>query len=221
LSGLHRQRSTTPSFVNHSPRHFEITSVSPSYPSMMFGRRNGVSRSAGPLHTDATIAQVTSAVEWDSIRYSPSCSILGKDAIKIEEEPSSEVSASRPVSWSTHRDRTDQAPYVPAKDVGNMMTSTSLLGLPQNNDSAQLAFFLKTTGPSAPHRRPTKVEEPKPGVDAPKKVLQFLKRRLKRSKKTWLGAHRTWATICVRTVHLTYDLAGLIANRCYETEAAC
>ncbi|KAK5703543.1 hypothetical protein LTR17_022022, partial [Elasticomyces elasticus] len=122
------------------------------------------------------------------VPYLPSCSILGKDAIKIEEEPSSEVSASRPGSWSIHCDCTDQAPYFPAKDVGNMMTSTSLFGLPQNNGSAQLAFFLKTTGP---HRRPTKVEEPKPDVDAPKKVLQFFKPRLKRSKKTWLGAHQT------------------------------
>ncbi|KAK3615833.1 hypothetical protein LTR22_027279 [Elasticomyces elasticus] len=158
----------------------------------MFGRRNGVSRSAGPLHTDAAMAQATSDIEWDSVRYLPSCSILGKDAIMIEEEPSSEVYASRPDSWSIHCDRTDQAPYVPAKDIGNMMTSTSLFGLPQNNDSAQLAFFLKTTGPSAPHRRPTKVEESKPGVDAPKKVLQFFKLRLKRSKKTCPGAHQTF-----------------------------
>ncbi|KAK3614268.1 hypothetical protein LTR56_027364 [Elasticomyces elasticus] len=175
----------------------------------MFGRRNAVSKSAGPLHTDAAMVQATSGVEWDPVRYLPSCSILGKDAIKIEEEPSSKVSASRPDSWSIHCDRANQAPYVTGKDVGNMMTSTRLFALPQNNDSAQLAFFLKTTGPSTSHRRPTKVEEPKPGVDAPKKMLQFFKLRPKRSKKTWLGAHRTWATICVRTLHLTYDLAGL------------
>ncbi|KAK5716007.1 hypothetical protein LTR15_009832 [Elasticomyces elasticus] len=156
----------------------------------MFRRHNGMGISAGPPYTEATMGQATSGVERDSIRQQPSCSIVREDSIKIEEEPNSDYSPSRPDSFSIHCDRTDQAPYVLSDDADNMMTSTSLLGLPRNNDSARLAFFLKTTGPIAPHRRPSKAERPKPGVATRKKALHFFKLRSKQSKKTFVGAHQ-------------------------------
>lgn len=187
LSGLHRRHSNAPSFANHS--------TSP----MMFGRRDGVKRSAGSLHADATMARATSGVEWDPACCSPSYYFAAKDAPEIEVEPSIEISASLPDSCfipdscSILRDCTNQVPYVPAPS--NTTMSTSQLGLPRNNEFKQLAFFLETTGPSPPHRRTVKAKKLKANVDAPNKVLQLLKLRLKRSEKTWPGAHQTCVAI--------------------------
>ncbi|KAK1825186.1 hypothetical protein LTR12_000475 [Friedmanniomyces endolithicus] len=167
----------------------------------MFGQRcDGKSLALGPAYKKETaMGQATSGVERESSssssephRHQPSITtIVQEDSIQqIDEEPSSPCyPQSRPDScWSIHCDRTDQAPYSLGKHTGEMMTSTSLLGLPRKNPSADLAFFLQTTGPVAPHRRPSKAEHrPRSGVATPtKKALHFLKLRPRRAKKTFV-----------------------------------
>lgn len=138
---------------------------------------------AGPPYNDTAMGQGTSALERESARHRPSIgAIVREDSIHIEEEPSSDVS--RPDSWSIHCDRTDQAPY----HDGEMTTATSLQGMPKGNELREMAWFLKNTGPSAPHRRPSKAERPR-AATAPKKALNFLKLRPRRSKKAIVTAH--------------------------------
>ncbi len=200
LSGLHRRHPTAPSFVNHTPRHFEITAPSPpaQFPEMFGQRCDGKSLALGPAYKKETaMGQATSGVERESSSSEPGhhqpsiTTIVREDSIQqIDEEPSSPCcTQSRPDScWSIHCDRTDQAPYALGKHAGEMMTSTSLLGLPRKNPSADLAFFLQTTGPVAPHRRPSKAEHRlRSGVATPtKKALHFLKLRPRRAKKTFV-----------------------------------
>ncbi|KAK3110776.1 hypothetical protein LTR53_014585 [Teratosphaeriaceae sp. CCFEE 6253] len=146
----------------------------------MFGRSTaGVGVDAGTSYSGTTMGQETSAFERESIKLEPSIgTIVREDSIQIEEESSSDF-------WSIHCDRTDQAPY----GDGEMMTSTSLLGLPMKNETRELAFFLKTTGPCAPHRRPSKAERPSRGTAAPKRALNFLRLRPRRSQKAILPPH--------------------------------
>ncbi|KAK0889641.1 hypothetical protein LTR91_026398 [Friedmanniomyces endolithicus] len=165
----------------------------------MFGQRcDGKSLALGPAYEkEIAMGQATSGVERESSSSEPGhhqpsiTTIVREDSIQqIDEEPSSPCcTQSRPDScWSIHCDRTDQAPYALGKHAGEMMTSTSLLGLPRKNPSADLAFFLQTTGPVAPHRRPSKAEHrPRSGVATPtKKALHFLKLRPRRAKKTFV-----------------------------------
>ncbi|KAK1046177.1 hypothetical protein LTS16_006089 [Friedmanniomyces endolithicus] len=165
----------------------------------MFGQRcDGKSLALGPAYKKETaMGQATSGVERESSSSEPGhhqpsiTTIVREDSIQqIDEEPSSPCcTQSRPDScWSIHCDRTDQAPYALGKHAGEMMTSTSLLGLPRKNPSADLAFFLQTTGPVAPHRRPSKAEHRlRSGVATPtKKALHFLKLRPRRAKKTFV-----------------------------------
>ncbi|KAK0292663.1 hypothetical protein LTR35_000694 [Friedmanniomyces endolithicus] len=165
----------------------------------MFGQRcDGKSLALGPAYKKETaMGQATSGVERESSSSEPGhhqpsiTTTVREDSIQqIDEEPSSPCcTQSRPDScWSIHCDRTDQAPYALGKHAGEMMTSTSLLGLPRKNPSADLAFFLQTTGPVAPHRRPSKAEHrPRSGVATPtKKALHFLKLRPRRAKKTFV-----------------------------------
>lgn len=132
---------------------------------------------AGPLYVNAVMGQAPSASQRDHVRET-SLQITARHDIDIEESEQ----PSRPDSWSLHYDRTDQAPY--STGVPNtMMTQTSLLNLPKGNPSRDLAFFLTTTGPSPPHRRPSKVEEhPRRGVSNPKNALRFLRLGHKRSQ---------------------------------------
>ncbi|KAK1064673.1 hypothetical protein LTR74_008525 [Friedmanniomyces endolithicus] len=165
----------------------------------MFGQRcDGKSLALGPAYEEEiAMGQATSGVERESSSSEPGhhqpgiTTIVRENSIQpIDEEPSSPCcTQSRPDScWSIHCDRTDQAPYALGKHAGEMMTSTSLLGLPRKNPSADLAFFLQTTGPVAPHRRPSKAEHrPRSGVATPtKKALHFLKLRPRRAKKTFV-----------------------------------
>ncbi|KAK0259361.1 hypothetical protein LTR35_018098 [Friedmanniomyces endolithicus] len=118
--------------------------------------------------------------------HQPSVTIVQEDSIQIEKEVSVDCVQSRQDScWSLHCDRTDQAPYTLSKHAGETMTSTTLLGLPRENPSADLAFFFRTTGPVVPHRRPSKAEHrPGSGVVIPaKKALHFLKLWPGQSKK--------------------------------------
>lgn len=125
----------------------------------------------------------------------PSVTIVQEDSIQIEKEASVDCVQSRQDScWSLHCDRTDQAPYTLSKHAGETMTSTTLLGLPRENPSADLAFFFRTTGPVAPHRRPGKAEHrPSSGVVIPaKKALHFLKLWPGQSKKKFVAPYDRW-----------------------------
>lgn len=106
---------------------------------------------AGPLYVNAVMGQAPLNARRDNARKT-SLQITARHDIEIEES----TQPSRPDSWSMHYDRTDQAPYSSCiRD--NMMTQTSLLKLPKENPSRELAFFLRTTGPTAPHRLPSKI----------------------------------------------------------------
>ncbi|KAK4548282.1 hypothetical protein LTR36_010152 [Oleoguttula mirabilis] len=161
LSGLHR-RHPAPAFINHTPKEFEITPLSPSQSPEMFGH-TGLAVGAGPLYTNAIMGQAPSAVERENLRKASS-TILREDSIHIEEESGE---ASRPDSWSMHYDCTNQAPIKAA--------------------SHDLAFFLRTTGPTASHRRPSKNEHPRRALA--ENALRFLKKAQKRPTTPVITAH--------------------------------
>ncbi|KAI7092516.1 hypothetical protein KC352_g40262, partial [Hortaea werneckii] len=176
LSGQHRRHPLrTPAFVDHTPKEFEIVSISPSQSPEIFGSSNMPLKISLP-YSNSIMGQGSSVLERDGARK-PSGSILREDSIKIEEETGD---VSRPDSWSIHCARTDQAPYLTGKrqkdDDDDMNTTTSLPRVPRDNASHDLAFFLRTTGPTAPHRRPSKVEHPGRAA-APKTALRFFKRQ--------------------------------------------
>ena len=133
----------------------------------MFGP-TGMAIGAGPLCVNAIMGQAPSATERNNAHMANS-TILREDSLRIEEFEKT----SWPDSWSMHFDCTSQAPYsIENKD--EMMTLTSLPRLPSDNPSADLAFFLRTTGPTAPHRRPGKIDVRKVAA-SPKNALRFLK----------------------------------------------
>lgn len=175
LSGQHRRHPLrTPTFVDHTPKEFEIIPINPSQSPEIFGSSNMPLKIALP-YSNSIMGQGPSVLERDGARK-PSGSILREDSIKIEEETGD---VSRPDSWSIHCARTDQAPYLTGKrqkDDDDMNTTTSLPRVPRDNASHDLAFFLRTTGPTAPHRRPSKVEHPGRAA-APKTALRFFKRQ--------------------------------------------
>jgi hypothetical protein len=131
---------------------------------------------AGPLYTNAVMGTAPSAQQREDVRKASS-TILRQDSIKVELSheihPPFVEQESRPDSL--HYARTDQPPYVKSVD-DKMMTQTSLLHLPKANASHDLAYFLKTTGPNAPNRRPKKVDDhPRRAMSASKNVLKWLK----------------------------------------------
>ena len=136
---------------------------------------------AGPSYTNAVMGQAPSAVEREKARKASS-SILRQDCIQIEVSDSYSPSG----SWSMHFDRTDQAPYS-SKDDNNekdddMMTQNSLLCPNPAMQSYKLAQFLRTTGPTAPHRRPSKLDRPRTAVYRTRNALRFLKLKQRRSR---------------------------------------
>ena len=114
-------------------------------------RSNEMTIGAGPLYTNAVMGQAPSAAARELARKESSV-ILRRDSIQIEESSN----ASRPDSWSVHYDCTDQAPYSTIWD-GRGRGRASSLHLPPENPSHDLALFLRLTGPTAPHRRPSQL----------------------------------------------------------------
>jgi len=170
-----------PRFVDHTPRHFDITVLSPSHPPEMFGP-------AG-MALPSVMGQLPSATEVESVRKpsTTSTTIVREYSIHVEEE-----GVSRPDSWSMHYDSTDQAPYAVPED-DKMMTSTNILHVPKENPSHDLAFFLRTTGPTAPHRRPSKVEHQRRAIVAPQRALRFLRIGQRRLSAVRTG-HDKWVS---------------------------
>jgi hypothetical protein len=195
LSAHPHRRTPAPGFLDHTPRGFEITaSVSPSQPSdMLFSGtadKGMAALGAGPLYTNAVMGQAPSAQQREDVRKASS-TILRKDSIKVESDeihPPFAEQDSRPDSL--HYARTDQPPYVKSGADDKMMTQTSLLHLPKANASHDLAYFLKTTGPNAPNRRPKKVDDhPRRAMSASKNVLKWLKVGQRRPFAPVEGAH--------------------------------
>ena len=126
---------------------------------------------AGPLYTKAIMGQGPSAAEREHARKASS-TILREDSFRVEE--SENVSLAD--SWSMHFDCTTQAPYSP---VGRE-TKVPRADLPQGsreNPMYELAKFLRESGPLAPHRRPSKIENPSRAIARRNRALQFLKLR--------------------------------------------
>ena len=142
----------------------------------------GMAFGAGPLYTRAVMGQGPSAAEREHARKASS-TILREDSIYVEESDNT----SQPDLWSMHYDCTSQAPYSPRPN-DQMMTQASLLHLPKENASHDLAFFLRTTGPTAPHRRPSKIESPRRAVAGRKDALRFLKIKQKRRQAPFVTA---------------------------------
>lgn len=183
LSGVPR-RNPGPSFANHTPRAWEITAMNPSqFPtsSDVFGP---TVRTVG----SATImGQGSSRTERDNIR-DDSSTIFRQDSIQQTEEGSQYTLPlfDTDDASTNHYHCTSQAHYTNsntstdtrlahgiANDNDKMMTQTSLSRLPRENASHDLAFFLRTTGPTAPHRKPSQVDGPRRTVSAPKKLRFF------------------------------------------------
>jgi hypothetical protein len=197
LSAHQHRRTPIPAFIDHTPRlawDYEITApASPSQSPDMFSGAAGLGMaalSAGPLYTNAVMGQAPSAQQREDLRKASS-TILREDSIKVELHDDIHASFgeqdSRPDSL--HYARTDQPPYVKSID-DKMMTQTSLLHLPKGNASHDLAYFLKTTGPNAPSRRPRKVEDhPRRAMSASKNVLRWLKVGQRRPTASVTDAH--------------------------------
>lgn len=185
LSGLHR-RHPAPAFINHTPKDFEITSLDPSLSSeLFFAGPTGMAVGAAPFYTEDNMGQAPSAVEREALRKASS-TILREDSIVQTEEDCG--SYSRPDSWSMHHTCTNQAPYSdPTKDM--MMTQESLLRASKANTSHDLAYFLRTTGPTAPHRRPSKLSHSKRGAATSKQPFRFLKMVPRRPTDPVVRAH--------------------------------
>jgi hypothetical protein len=186
LSANLQRRKPAPALLNHTPRTYEISA--PFSPSQ-FPDGAADMFSAGPSYTNAMMGQAPSAQQREAARKASS-SILREDSIHVECEQSvvDEAERDRPDSWSMHHDCTNQAPYSTRLE-NQMITQSSALRLPKNNESRDLAFFLATTGPTAPHRRPSKLVHPRKAPSAPKHALKFFKFGQRRAPASVTGAH--------------------------------
>ena len=160
-------------FVGHRHRPHEITASGSSQAGPEMIGPTGMAFRAGPLYTNAIMGQAPSVTEREQARKA-SCTIRREDSIHVEESENT----SRPESWSIHFDCTNQAPYQ-SEPTSKMMTQSSLPRLLKENASHDLAFFLRTTGPTAPHRRASKVERQQRAAPTPKNALRFLRIRQK------------------------------------------
>lgn len=195
LSAHPHRRAAAPAFLDHTPREFEITApVNFSRPPDTLADTSDMGMGiaalgAGPLYTDAIMGQTPSAQQREQMRKASS-TILREDSIKVEcsddvHNPFGEQE-SRPDSL--HYARMDQPPYARSSD--RVMTPASHMSLRKEFASHDLAFFLKTTGPNPPSRRPRKVEDrPRRAVSASKNVLKWLKVGQRRPSASVAEAH--------------------------------
>jgi hypothetical protein len=185
LSAARHRRNPAPSFTNHTPRVWEITPVDSSqslpYSADMFGlgREPGSSIGAGTVYSTASsviMGQNPSSATVhepprETRRQPSTTTILREDTIHqtfercpdlARSNPEPTVPLSRPDSWtiqyacSNHTPDASHPPSDTAVRPRKMNTETSLRRLPKGNPSHDLAFFLSTTGPTEPHRRPSK-----------------------------------------------------------------
>lgn len=172
------RRNPGPTFTNHTPRAWEITAVDPS----QFPISSDVFGPTGMNVGSASImGQSPSRTQRDDTR-DVSSTIFRQDSIQQTEEESHYISPSFRTD-SIHYTHTSQAPnngsiearfaHDTAIDNDKMMTQTSLSRLPRENASHDLAFFLRTTGPTAPHVGSSRARNPRRTLSAPKKLRFF------------------------------------------------
>lgn len=188
----HRHKAST-AFLDHTPRPYEIrTTLKPLHSSDVDSKSDTASMgfAAGPLYTNAIMGQIPSAQQREDLRKASS-TIFREDSIKVEllDDVNTADDLSRQDSFSIHHACTDQAPYTNDRD-DEMMTQNSLLVMPRKAASHDLAQFLRTTGPMAPHRRPSKVDRSKRSAAKPKNVLNMFKSGHRRPTESVTNAHR-------------------------------
>jgi len=157
----------------------------PSQSPVMFAAA-GMAVASGPLYTNTIMGQSTSAfqrgrddgLELDHGRAREKYGVAGTcspaNSIIVRREASLD-------SFSLNHTDSTQAPYTTTNN-GKMMTSASMLRLPRNDVTRELTDFFRCYGPTEPHRRPSKLEPPKRGINARSKALRFLKRGNKRAR---------------------------------------
>lgn len=242
----HYRGPSNPTFANHTPRHWVITGAgSPSQsPSPdMFGPTPGMNIGAGPVYDSAIMGQGPSSTttadvdatdcQRDKIRKASS-TIWREDSIQQHFEESTRcpspvspligdqtVPLSRPDSWSMHYACTTQAPYSnPTASSANedkMITQTSLARLPKDNELYDLAFFLRTTGPAPPHRKPSKIQHPRRAVSG-KTALRLLrlggqKQNHQRHATPVQTAHERFVVVRIAIYHISANPSRLRLNR--------
>lgn len=193
LSAHPHRRAAALAFLDHTPREFEITApVNSSRPPDTFADAADMGMGiaalgAGPLYTNAIMGQSPSAQQREQVRKASS-TILREDSIKVEcsddvHTPFGEQE-SRPDSL--HYARMDQPPYARSTDRVTTPASQAKDKFPTHD----LAFFLKTTGPNPPNRRPRKVDDhPRRAMSASKNVLKWLKVGQRRPSASVTEAH--------------------------------
>jgi len=193
LSARPHRHKASAAVLDHTPRPFEITTTlnpSQSPESDSISGTASMGFAAGPLYTNAVMGQIPSARQKEDLRKASS-TILREDSIKVElhDDVNAADDTDRQDSFSIHHACTDQAPYTNDED-GEMMTQNSLLSLPRKSASHDLAQFLRTTGPMAPHRRPSKVDRSRRAAAKPKNVLNLFKPGSRRPNESVTNAHR-------------------------------
>lgn len=175
------RRNPGPAFTNHTPRAWEITAVDPSqFPtsSNVFGPTEMTAGSTSMM------GQGPSRADRNDTR-DVSSTIFRQDSIQQTEEERHYTSLpfGTDFSYPVHYSHTSEglncssiegsSTHDASIDNDKMMTQTSLSRLPRENASHDLAFFLRTTGPTAPQGKPSRVDHPRRALSAPKKLRFF------------------------------------------------
>ena len=132
---------------------------------------------AGPLYTNAILSQTVSAAEREHARKA-SCTILREDSILVEDTETISQPGSHTISW----DCTTQAPCSTIADETKPIEET-ILPLPKESPSYDMAHFLRTTSPPSPHDSPSKTEHQQKTNTAPKRAFHFIKFKRRRPRR--------------------------------------
>ncbi|WPG97554.1 Hypothetical protein R9X50_00033100 [Acrodontium crateriforme] len=195
------RRNPMRSFVNHMPRDIEMNANKPSRSSGMPLSSFSMAYGAVPRFTNANMEQTFSEIQREGPFRKVGNAFSRAESFDVEEERSGQ---SRPDSpWSIHCSRTDQAPFTLhiAGEDDKTMAQNSLLTLSKSHASHDLAFFLRTTGPTASHRRPSKLKHQWRGTSGTKQALKRLKLRHKKRLDPVMTAHKrcvAWFSVEVK-----------------------
>ena len=171
LSDSQRRRQVPPFFTDHTPRHFETSGlVSPRQSPEIFGFSGHDSNDTPAISSSSIMRRPTPDRATREQHYQASSLVLRKDLLQTEEDLSGDGMLSRADSWSLHCLYSNQRPYMAS--VNDKMNATD--SVLERTETRRLADFLRDTGPTAPHRKPSKVERRVKHHGA-KKALRFLR----------------------------------------------
>lgn len=140
------RRRVAPPFANHTPRPFELHQSPPQHTSAMFGPTG---MALGPVLIQHPPQPLSTSHESNNSVSSTSDSAQQDGSTSSRRDGSQNERVSCPTSPETSASPRESNAF-----IDDMMTQTNLLVLPQSNPSYQMAYFLKTTGPSEePSRR--------------------------------------------------------------------